>query len=155
MAGNGRVALVLYGGASQGPGPFLDPDGFPVEEKISDSGLAELKIGVHDVEKAMALYSGALGFKRDGEVLIVPESHPRIRFIQAGAVGGANPLFPEPGQGMLRLFVKSAAALTESLKSAGFSVITTGGDPVTLPQGQHVVILRDPNNFYLQLMQMK
>jgi catechol 2,3-dioxygenase-like lactoylglutathione lyase family enzyme len=155
IAGNERIALVLYGGAGQGPGPFLDPDGFPVEEKISDTGLVELKIGVHDVEKTVALYSGLLGFKRDGEVLIVPGPYARIRFIQAGAVGGANLVFPEPGQGMLRLFVKNAAVLTDSLKSAGFSTITTGGEPVTLPQGQRVVILRDPNNFYLQLMQMK
>jgi hypothetical protein len=39
------------------------------------------------------------------------------------------------------------------LKSAGFSVITTGGAPVTLPQGQRVIIVRDPNNFFLQPME--
>jgi hypothetical protein len=54
---------------------------------------------------------------------------------------------------MLRVFVRHIDPLTESLKASGFTVITTGGAPVTLPQGQHVIILRDPNNFYLQLME--
>jgi hypothetical protein len=54
---------------------------------------------------------------------------------------------------MLRLFVRNIDAVAASLKSAGFSVVTTGGAPVTLPQGQRAIILRDPNNFYLQPME--
>jgi hypothetical protein len=54
---------------------------------------------------------------------------------------------------MLRLFVRNIDAVTASLKSAGFSIITTGGAPVTLPQGQRVIIVRDPNNFFLQPME--
>jgi hypothetical protein len=49
--------------------------------------------------------------------------------------------------------VRDIDALTASMKSVGFSVITIGGAPVTLPQGQRVIILRDPNNFYVQLME--
>jgi hypothetical protein len=45
--------------------------------------------------------------------------------------------------------------LSASLKSAGFSVITTGGAPVTLPQGPRVIIVRDPNNFFLQPMESR
>ena len=56
---------------------------------------------------------------------------------------------------MLRLPVHNIASLTESLKSAGFSLITTGGAPVTLPQGPRVIIVRDPNNFYLQPMEAR
>jgi hypothetical protein len=56
---------------------------------------------------------------------------------------------------MLRLPVRNISALLESLKNGGFSVITTGGVPVTLPQGPQVVIVRDPNNFYLQAMEAK
>jgi catechol 2,3-dioxygenase-like lactoylglutathione lyase family enzyme len=154
IAGQGRVGLVLHGGA-QHPGPLVDPDGFPVEEKISDIAFAELTVGVRDVAQTMALYTKVLGFPRDGDTLTVPGSDVRIRFIQAGKAGGGSSAFPEPGQGMLRLFVSNAQALTDSLKSAGFTVITTGGAPVTLPQGQQVVILRDPNGFYLQPMQAK
>ncbi len=64
-------------------------------------------------------------------------------------------LSPEPGRGMLRVQVRNIDVLTASLKSAGFSVITTGGAPVTLPQGPRVIILRDPNNFYWQLMEAR
>jgi hypothetical protein len=76
----------------------------------------------------------------------------QIRFTTSGNKG-LNLPFPTPGQGMLRLFVRNIDAVTASLKSAGFSVITTGGAPVTLPQGQRVIILRDPNNFFLQPME--
>ena len=100
-------------------------------------------IGVNDAGKAAALYESTLGLKSD-----------QVRFTTAGNKA-LNVPFPAPGQGMLRLFVRDIDGLTASLKSAGFSVITTGGVPVTLPQGQRVIILRDPNNFNLQLMETR
>jgi hypothetical protein len=102
---------------------------------------AALVIGVNDARKAAALYESMLGLKSD-----------QIRFTTAGNKG-LNLPFPTPGQGMLRLFVRNIDAVTASLKGAGFSVITTGGAPVKLPQGPRVIIVRDPNNFYLQPMQ--
>lgn len=122
---------------------LLDPDGFPVKVDPSVIAGAALVIGVNDARKAAALYESMLGLKSD-----------QIRFTTAGNKG-LNVPFPTPGQGMLRVFVRNIGGLTASLKSAGFSAITTGGAPVTLPQGQHVIILRDPNNFYLQLMEMR
>jgi hypothetical protein len=118
-----------------------DPDGFPVEVDPSATAGAALVIGVDDAHKAAALYESVLGLKSE-----------QVRFTTAGHKG-LNVPFPTPGQGMLRLFVHNVDAVTASLKSAGFSVITTGGAPVTLPQGQRVIIVRDPNNFYLQPMQ--
>jgi hypothetical protein len=56
---------------------------------------------------------------------------------------------------MLRLPARNITAFTASLKAGGFSVITTGGEPVTLPQGPRVIIVRDQNNFYLQPMEMR
>jgi predicted enzyme related to lactoylglutathione lyase len=100
-------------------------------------------IGVNDARKAAALYESMLGLKSD-----------QIRFTTAGNKG-LNVPFPTPGQGMLRVFVRDMDALTASLKSAGFSVITSGGAPVALPQGQRVIIFRDPNNFYVQLMETR
>lgn len=119
-----------------------DPDGFPVEMEQSQNPGAELRVAVSDVRREAALYASMLG---------APE---RIQFTQSNGEKSSAP-FPQPGQGMLRLFVHDVNALTASMKSAGFAVITTGGEPVTLSQGQRVIILRDPNNFYLQLMQMK
>jgi hypothetical protein len=110
---------------------------------------------VGDVSGTAALYTKALGFKTDGDWLAVPATSVRIRLTKAAGGEGLNVPFPDPGRGMLRLPVHNIAALTESLKSAGFSVITTGGAPVTLPQGPRVIILRDPNNFYVQLMEAR
>lgn len=121
---------------------LADPDGFPIELDPSVIAGAELSVVVNDAPKIAALYEKVLGLKSD-----------RIRFTKATGKGGLDVAFPTPGQGMLRLFVRNVNALTASFKSAGFSVITTGGEPVTLPQGQRVIILRDPNNFYLQLME--
>jgi hypothetical protein len=114
---------------------------------------ADLSVSVSDVAKTMALYTGVPGFKADGEWLDVPGSSVRIRWTKAKSAEGLNIPFPEPGRGMLRLFVHNISALTESLKGAGFSVITTGGEAVTLGQGPRAIIVRDPNNFYLQPME--
>ena len=136
-----------------GPPTLHDPDGFAVQVLQSDTPGADLSIGVSDVSKTVALYSKTLGFKGDGDSLAVPGTTVKIHLYSVGDKEGLTVPFPQPGRGMLRLPVRNIAAVTESLKGAGFSVITTGGVPVSLPQGPQVVILRDPNNFYLQPME--
>jgi hypothetical protein len=121
----------------------------------SENPGADLSVSVSDVNKTTALYTKALGLRADGEWLAVPGASVRIRLTKATDVGGLNVPFPQPGRGMLRLPVHDIVALTESLKGAGFSVITIGGAPVTLPQGPRVIIVRDPNNFYLQPMESR
>jgi catechol 2,3-dioxygenase-like lactoylglutathione lyase family enzyme len=155
IAGPGRIGLVLHGNAPLGTKRLRDPDGFPVAEEISDITFAELIISVKDVQKAVALYKQVLGFKVDGEYLLVPESSVRIRFTKTAGTGEPSSSFPKPGQGMLRLQVHNIVALTESLKGAGFAVITSGGAPVMLPQGPRVIIVRDRNNFFLQPMEAR
>jgi hypothetical protein len=123
---------------------LTDPDGFSIEVDPSVIAGAALVIGVNDGRKAAALYESMLGLKSD-----------QIRFTTAGNKNDLKVPFPTPGQGMFRLFVRNIDALTQSLRGAGLSVVTTGGAPVTLPQGQRVIIFRDPNNFYLQLMETR
>ncbi len=155
IADPGAVTLILrVTDAAGAPKKILrDPDGFPVEVVRSENAGADLSVSVSDVKKTRALYTSALGFTADGEWLTVPGSSVRIRFTKAASGEGLGVGFPEPGRGMLRLPVRNIAALSASLKGAGFSVITTRGAPVTLPQGPHVIIVRDPNNFYLQPME--
>jgi catechol 2,3-dioxygenase-like lactoylglutathione lyase family enzyme len=157
IANPGVVTLVLrLTSASAAPEGLLhDPDGFPVEVGRSENPGADLSVSVSDVSATTALYTKTLGFKTDGDWLAVPATSVRIRLTKATGGEGLNVPFPEPGRGMLRLPVHNIAALTESLKTAGFSVITTGGAPVTLPQGPRVIIVRDPNNFYLQPMEAR
>ena len=142
IAGQGVATLFLR--RSDGPKSLHDPDGFPVELEQSENPGADLTVSVSDIGKTTELYGRLLGLKAD----II-----RFKKVKAGDAPGAP--FPEAGQGMLRVFVRDVDALTASLKSAGFSVITTGGAPVTLPQGQRVIIFRDPNSFYLQLMETR
>jgi catechol 2,3-dioxygenase-like lactoylglutathione lyase family enzyme len=142
IAGRGVATLVLH--RSEGTKSLQDPDGFPVEVEKWESPGAHLSVSVKDVGNATSLYGSVIGLKPD-----------QIRFTNAKPGDGREGQFPEAGQGMLRVFVRGIDALTASLKSAGFSVITTGGAPVTLPQGQRVIILRDPNGFYLQPMETR
>jgi catechol 2,3-dioxygenase-like lactoylglutathione lyase family enzyme len=141
LSGPGVVTLILH--RAESSKTLQDPDGFPVEVEQSENPGADLRVAVSEVRKSTALYADVLGSK------LLP-----IQFIKAKPGGNRNAPFPEAGQGMLRVFVRNIEALTESLKSAGFSVITTGGAAVTLPQGQHVLIVRDPNGFFLQPMEM-
>ncbi len=151
----GVVTLILRlaSASAASKGLLHDPDGFPVELERSENPGADLSVSV--MSATSALYTKTLGFKADGDWLAVPATSVRIRLTKAAGGEGLNVPFPDPGRGMLRLPVHNIAALTESLKSAGFSVITTGGAPVTLPQGPRVIILRDPNNFYVQLMEAR
>ena len=144
VADPGAVTLILQQPAAD-PKTLHDPDGFPVEVEQSANPGAELAVSVSDVSTTMALYAW----------LTVPGTAVHIRFTKAKGSEGLNIPFPEPGRGMLRLPVHNIDVLTASLKTAGFSVITTGGEPVTLPQGPRVIILRDANNFYLQLMETR
>jgi catechol 2,3-dioxygenase-like lactoylglutathione lyase family enzyme len=157
MADPGAVTLLLrVTASSHAPrGIQHDPDGYFVVVEQSENAGADLSVSVSDAQKTAALYTEALGLKADGGWLTVPETSVRLRLTKALVSDGLTVAFPEPGRGMLRLPVHNIAALTESLKSAGFSVITTGGAPVSLPQGPRVIILRDPNNFYLQLMETR
>jgi catechol 2,3-dioxygenase-like lactoylglutathione lyase family enzyme len=140
ISGPGVATLIIR--RAETTKTLQDPDGFPVRVEQSENPAADLSVSVADVRKATALYDTVLGLKSD-----------RIRFAKENTGDGRDVPFPQPGQGMLRVFVRNVDRLTASLKDAGFPVITTGGVPVTLPQGQRVIILRDPDNFYLQLMQ--
>jgi catechol 2,3-dioxygenase-like lactoylglutathione lyase family enzyme len=143
LAGPGTATLILRRtDADADRKTLIDPDGFPIELERSDAPGAALSVSVADPLKTAALYESSLGLRAD-----------RIRFTEVQARDGEDTSFPEPGRGMLRLFVHHIDSVAASLKNAGFSVITTGGEPVVLPQGPRVMILRDPSGFFLQPME--
>ena len=39
------------------------------------------------------------------------------------------------------------------MKAAGVPIVTTGGEPVEIRPGLKIVIVKDPNNLMLELMQ--
>jgi len=132
-------------------GTLTEPDGLLVQEERAEAPQTYLGVKAKEVSKTIALYSKVLGFHAEGTWLSVPDDAVRIQIV--GTLPG-NPPSPRPSRAMLRLRVRDIDSLTASMKSAGFSVVTTGGAPVTLPQGQRAIILRDPNNFYWQPMEM-
>lgn len=155
LGADGYATLMLYwvDGSPYLPDRYPtilnDPDGFQVQVQRAEQVAVYLGVNADDVPKTVALYSKVFGFKADGRWLSMPGADVRIW------LGETRPsdVYTQPSRAMLRLQVRNIDVLTASLKSAGFSVITTGGAPVTLPQGQRVIILRYPNNFYWQLMQ--
>jgi catechol 2,3-dioxygenase-like lactoylglutathione lyase family enzyme len=59
----------------------------------------------------------------------------------------------DPGTTVLQLIVRDVAALTAKLKAAGVSIVSVGGEPVEVIPGLDIVIVRDPNNMLLELVQ--
>ena len=57
----------------------------------------------------------------------------------------------DTGAGVLRLVVRDVDGLLQSLKAAGVPVVTAGGEPVSVGD-RHFVILRDPDNFFFQIV---
>ena len=156
IEGTGTVTLTIFQAEAVPDDNLLhDPDGFPVQVVQRDTPGAFLDIAVKDLPATVALYTKIFRWNADGNWLSVPGGSLRIHLSRDKGGAGVNPVFPEPGRGMLRLQVRNIDAVTAALQNAKLSIITTGGVPVTLSQGPRVIILRDPNNFYLQPMEAR
>jgi catechol 2,3-dioxygenase-like lactoylglutathione lyase family enzyme len=152
LSDDGYAQLVLFRPNAEPRQMVLqDPDGLPVQIGRAENLAVHLTVTADDIPKTIALYEKVLGFKADGHWLSIPGTSLRMLL---GDTRGSD-TYTQPSRAMLRLHVRNIDALTASLKSAGFLAITTGGAPVTLPQGPRVIILRDPNNLYLQLMEAR
>ena len=59
----------------------------------------------------------------------------------------------DPGTTVLQLTVRDVAALAKKLMAAGVPVVTTGGEPVQFAPGLKILIVKDPNNMLLELVE--
>ncbi len=59
----------------------------------------------------------------------------------------------DPGNATLVLLVRDLDAALARVRKAGASIVTTGGAPVTLADGQRAVLLRDIDNRFIELRQ--
>jgi catechol 2,3-dioxygenase-like lactoylglutathione lyase family enzyme len=59
----------------------------------------------------------------------------------------------DPGTTVLQLIVRDVAALTAKLRAAKVPIVTTGGEPVQVGPALKIVIVRDPNNMLLELVE--
>ena len=129
-----------------------DPDGFYIR-LVDAASPARLALTVGEMDQTLHLFRDLLGFQPVGNKAKVPGTDFEVEFVQGS---GLKPKEPEsihdPGAGVLRLIVRDVDALLATLTPAIAPVVSAGGEPVSLG-GRHVVILRDPDNFFFQLMQ--
>ena len=59
----------------------------------------------------------------------------------------------DPGITVLQLTVKDLSALSRKLKAANVPIVTTGGEPVQVTPALKILIVRDPNNMLLELVE--
>jgi catechol 2,3-dioxygenase-like lactoylglutathione lyase family enzyme len=85
----------------------------------------------------------------------VPGSALRLEFVELKSVDATpvRPRLQDPGATRLQLRVKDIASTMEKLKAAGSTVVSTGGEPVTLQGGRRAAIMPDPNGLFFVLIQ--
>jgi catechol 2,3-dioxygenase-like lactoylglutathione lyase family enzyme len=147
-----------------GTAKVRDPDGIFVELEQTPSKFpgpapeVRLAVTVEDLAKAMRFYQDSLGFvnansSRVGQMQVPGDGFPvdltAPNYADRKAVHSA---IHDPGSGVLRLRVGDFDAVVKSLKAAGATVVSTGGEPVNLGRNR-AVILRDPNNLFVQVLE--
>jgi catechol 2,3-dioxygenase-like lactoylglutathione lyase family enzyme len=151
-----------------------DPDGFFIQ--LVSSG-ARLSLTVDNTDRTLRLFRDLLGFQPEiGKAFVkdkgklkalglprasyrssiarVPGTEFEVDFIEFKGID-RKPLatgIHDPGAGVLRLIVRDVDALLPTLKAAGVPVVTAGGETVSIG-ARHVVNMRDPDNFFFQIMQ--
>jgi catechol 2,3-dioxygenase-like lactoylglutathione lyase family enzyme len=139
-------------------------------------------VTVEDTERTVRFYKDGLGFKPLMEfpfsgdqnrmalgatpgaqyrstVLQIPGTSVSIEFPEFKDIG-RTPLrtrVQDPGTALLQLEVRGVDALVKTLKAAGATVVSVGGEPVDVMVGTNthlrIAIMRDPNNLFLELIQ--
>jgi catechol 2,3-dioxygenase-like lactoylglutathione lyase family enzyme len=133
-----------------------DPDGFFVE--LAGSGPARLVLTVDKLNQTLHVFHDLLGFQPEKTVLnvktetMVPGTDFEVEFreFDTGKLPVAAAIHDQ-GSGVLRLMTPDVDGLLQKLKAAGVPVASARGEAASL-NGRHFVILRDPDNFFFQLV---
>jgi catechol 2,3-dioxygenase-like lactoylglutathione lyase family enzyme len=140
-----------------------DPDGFFVE--LAGPVPARLLLTVAALDQTLHVFRDLLGFQpettvSDGRLRTsrtkVPGTDFEVEFREFDASRTfikqiKNATIHDPGSGVLRLMTPDVDGLLEKLKAVGVPVASAGGEAASL-NGRHFVILRDPDNFFFQLV---
>ena len=83
----------------------------------------------------------------------IPGTTVRMTFIEFKGIDRESLIHARAGprHGHLQLQVRDVEAAVKKLKAGGGTVISTGGEPVTLGT-RKLAIVRDPNNLFLELL---
>jgi catechol 2,3-dioxygenase-like lactoylglutathione lyase family enzyme len=137
---------------------------------------ASVEVTVADTDQTAKFYRDLLGFQlrvndafTDNKLMADTAGTPGAQFRQSsGQIPGTlvrlsfiefkgidrKPMqtrVQDPGTAILQLRVRDVEAAVSKLKAGGATVISTGGEPVTLGN-RKLVIVRDPNNLFLELL---
>ena len=124
-----RIGLELLG--PQGKRPFA---AVPAIQKATNAPGAQVRLAIFKIPGAEIGVEAA-------EFQDI-ERHP------------VQPRFQDPGSANLILLVRDVEALLATLKKAGVPVVTTGGEPVPVRGKTRAVILKDPDGYFVELMQL-
>src|SRR6185295_8421641 len=166
---DGFVIELGLAGAPRGGAAAPQPEG-----NVVGGGF---ELAIEDTAKTVAFYQNLLGFQLTPGTTFNPD---KVMNETAGVPGGAfkqsrgpipgtnatitfiefsqverKPLktrVQDPGTAILQLNVRDMDGLMSKLKAGGAEIITTGGEPVSLGNSK-LVIVRDPNNLFLELIQ--
>jgi len=129
-----------------------DPDGFYVQLVEGKFG-AKLALTVNRLDRTLQVFRDLLGFEFRGNTAKVPGTDFLVELMEFKGVEHppASVSIHDPGAGVLRLVVRDVDGLLQSLKAAGVPVVSAGGEPVSVGD-RHFVILRDPDNFFFQIV---
>ena len=145
----------------------------PPEANIID---ARVRVTVADTDRAASVYRDVLqmqpqigsfgtiplldlmglkGAQLRLTTMQVPGSALRLEFIELKGVARTpvRPRIQDPGATRLQIRVKDIESTIGKLKTAGSTVISTGGAPITLPGGVRAAIMPDPDGLYFVLIQ--
>jgi catechol 2,3-dioxygenase-like lactoylglutathione lyase family enzyme len=137
---------------------------------------ASVEVTIADTDQTVKFYRDVLGFQLrvndafNGNKLMadtagtpgaqfrqssgnIPGTAVRVTFIEFKGID-RKPLqtrVQDPGTAILQLRVRDVDDAVKKLKAGGATVISTGGEPVTLGT-RKLAIVRDPNNLFLELL---
>jgi catechol 2,3-dioxygenase-like lactoylglutathione lyase family enzyme len=152
-----------------------DPDGFYIRLAGGAPG-AVLSLTVDSTERTLHVFRDLLGFQpetgksfvKNGDRLKalglrnasyrsstakVPGTSFEVEFIEFKGIDRQTAAagIHDPGAGVLRLVVSDVDGLLGTLRTAAIPVVSAGGETVSIGT-RHVVILRDPDNFFFQII---
>jgi catechol 2,3-dioxygenase-like lactoylglutathione lyase family enzyme len=136
------------------------------------------ELAIQDTDRTVAFYRDLLGFQAvvgpssfNGDTLMASTAGtPGAQFRQSrlhvpGTAAAMNliefkgidrkslsPRLQDPGMSMLQLMVRNLDSLLKTLKAGGATIVSVGGEPVTMGP-LRLAVVRDPNNLFLELIE--
>jgi catechol 2,3-dioxygenase-like lactoylglutathione lyase family enzyme len=110
--------------------------------------------GAFHSDKDQMLVAGTPGAQFRRSAALVPGTSFQVEFFEFKGIDQrpAHPAIHDPGASVLRLRVRDLDHIVNALKAAGDPVVSSGGEAVSIGRSR-AVIVREPNNLFLQPMQ--